>query len=104
MVLIWVEIAAALMAVVYTSYESGGLAISTSALHSGDSCAARSPFRVWVPAHCMQARKDTRSHEQAFPDIEQFRALYVTAQARLAPRSLRQTPAQRLLQRANAVA
>ncbi len=39
--LICVDTAAALMAVVYTSYESGGLAISTSAWHSGVSCAPR---------------------------------------------------------------
>ena len=66
MVLIWVEMAAALMAVVYTSYESGGLAISTSSLHSGDSCATFKRFRVWGPARCVLACKETSQPRGSF--------------------------------------
>ena len=48
MPLIWVVMAAALMAVLYTSNESGGLDITTSAWHSPDSCAAQLTIGMWL--------------------------------------------------------
>lgn len=48
MPLICVVMAAALMAVLYTSNESGGLDITTSAWHSPDSCAAQLTVDMWL--------------------------------------------------------